>query len=284
MGILDSVSSTLFGPVWTFLCVLCRIGPVLAMMPPVQGAMIPNRVKVMLALMISASLSPMVWSQTSDMPLHLFDLVVALAKEMLLGALFGTSVMLVMACLQVGGQVISSLSSMEMAQAADPSTQETVSVIQQLMSLFSMAMFVLLGGHRIMIGACLDSFAFYHAGEVLAEADWLMHLHEFVGHGFSVGLRASAPAAIALLLANFVTALIGRTLPQLNIMAVGFNINVLVMMLVLGLTVASVGWVFQNELAEWVERTVDLFPRAVAHGLQDPVPSMHSERLAFRNG
>ena len=77
MGLLDSVSSTLFGPVWTFLCVLCRIGPVLAMMPPVQGAMIPNRVKVMLALMISASVSPMVWSQTSDMPLHLFDLVVA---------------------------------------------------------------------------------------------------------------------------------------------------------------------------------------------------------------
>jgi flagellar biosynthetic protein FliR len=99
-----------------------------------------------------------------------------------------------------------------------------------------------------------------------------------------VGLRASAPAAIALLLANFVTALIGRTLPQLNIMAVGFNINVLVMMLVLGLTVASVGWVFQNELAEWVERTVDLFPRAVAHGLRDPVPSAHSERLMFRYG
>jgi len=45
-----------------------------------------------------------------------------------------------------------------------------------------------------------------------------------------------------------------------------------------------VGWVFQNELAEWVERTVDLFPRSVAHVLRDSATIADSERLAGRHG
>lgn len=261
----DLLGTILLGPIWLFLCVLSRLGPIMAMMPPVQGTLVPNRVKVMLALMISAAITPMVASQGSDLPAHLTDAIIALVKELLLGLMFGASVMIVITCLQIGSQVIGSLSSMELATSADPSTQETVSVVSQMMSLLAMALFVVLGGHRIMIGACLDSFAHYPAGNVLAQRDWLMHVHELVGHSLTIGIRASAPAAIALLLANFVTALIARTLPQLNILLVGFNINVTVMLLVLGLTLSSSGWVFQNELIDWVDRTLRVVPNAVSN-------------------
>jgi len=259
----DLLGTVILGPVWVFLCVLSRLGPIMAMMPPVQGTMVPNRVKVMLALMISAAITPMIGTFSTELPSHLLDAVIALAKELLLGLMFGTSVMMVITCLQIGSQIIGSISSMEFATAADPSTQESVSVISQLMSLMAMALFVVLGGHRIMIGACLDSFTYYPAGSVLAERNWLVHVHELVGHSLSVGIRASAPAAISLLLANFVTALIARTLPQLNILVVGFNFNVTVMLVVLGLTLSSAGWIFQNELVEWVNRTLDVVPKTV---------------------
>jgi flagellar biosynthetic protein FliR len=258
----DAIESFLLGPIWTFVCVLSRLGPVLAMMPPLQGTMVPNRIKVLLALMISASVLPMVLEHSTSLPDHLLALGISLAKELLLGVMFGTCVMLVLSCLQIGSQIIGSLSSMELATAADPLTQESNSVIHQLMSLLAMALFVLIGGHRVLIGACLDSFEHYPAGGVLAEESWIMHVQDLVGHSLSIGIRAAAPAAIALLLANLVTALIGRTLPQLNILVVGFNVNILVMLLVLALTVTSVGWVFQNELVLWVERIVGLFPAA----------------------
>lgn len=259
----ELLGTILLGPVWVFLCVLSRLGPIMAMMPPVQGTLVPNRVKVLLALMISAAITPMIGSISIELPAHLLDAVIALVKELALGLMFGTSVMMVITCLQIGSQIIGSLSSMEFATAADPSTQESVSVVSQLMSLMAMALFVALGGHRIMIGACLDSFAYYPAGGVLTEQNWLVHVHELVGHSLSVGIRASAPAAIALLLANFVTALIARTLPQLNILVVGFNINVTVMLVVLGLTLSSAGWVFQNELVDWINRTLEVVPKTV---------------------
>ena len=260
----DFVSSLLYGPLWTFLCVLGRTGPLLAMMPPIQGSSIPNRVKVLLALMIAMSVTPLVMANATPLPPHLAGVVIGLAKELLLGLLFGTAVLMIITSLQIGGQVVSSLASMEVAQAADPTTQETVSVVSQMFSWVAMALFLTLGGHRIVLGACLDSFQVYPAGGIIAEEHWLMHLHDLLRHSVSVGMRAAAPPAIALLLANFVTALIGRTLPQLNIMAIGFNINVTIMILVLTMSMASIGWVFQNELIEWIELTTGMFSRPSA--------------------
>ncbi len=256
----DALASLLYGPMWTFFCVLSRTGPLLAMMPPIQGSSIPNRVKVLLALMIAMVITPLVLANSTPLPPHLADVAIGIAKELLLGLLFGTSVMLIVTSLQIGGQVISSLASMDVAQAADPSTQETVTVVSQMFSWVAMALFLTLGGHRVVLGACLDSFSVYPAGGVLTEERWLLHLHELLRHSVSVGLRAAAPPALALLLANLVTALIGRTLPQLNILAIGFNLNVTVMILVLATSMSTIGWVFQNELVEWVEMTTRLFP------------------------
>ncbi|MEQ1830263.1 MAG: flagellar biosynthetic protein FliR [Pirellula sp.] len=258
----DAISSMLYGPMWTYLCVLSRTGPLLAMMPPIQGSSIPNRVKVLLALMIALVVTPLVLHSSTSLPPHLAGIAIGLAKELMLGVLFGTAVMLIITSLQIGGQVISSLASMDVAQAADPTTQETVTVVSQLFSWVAMALFLILGGHRAVLGACLDSFEVYPAGGVLAEEHWLMHLHEILKHSVSIGMRAAAPPAIALLLANFVTALVGRTLPQLNIMAVGFSLNVTIMILVLIMSMSSIGWVFQNELVEWVEMTTHLFSPA----------------------
>ena len=107
---------------------------------------------------------------------------------------------------------------------------------------------------------CIDSFTYYPAGGVTIDDTWLRQLYDLIGHSMSVGLRAAGPAAITLLLANLVTALIGRTLPQLNIMAIGFSLNVTILLIVLALSVTSIGWVFQDELGLWVEKMIDMFP------------------------
>ncbi len=255
----ELIASLLFGPMWTFLCVLCRFGLMVVMMPPLQGSSIPNRVKVLLVLMVAALLTPIVVEHSTPLPLHLLDLLIGLAKELSLGLLFGTSALIIVTALQVGGQVISSLASLDVAQIADPTTQESITVVSQLFSWIAMILFLTLGGHRVMIGACMDSFRYYPAGGVLMEEFWLLHLHELFAHSMAIGLRAAAPAAMTLLLANFITALVGRTLPQLNILAIGFNLNVTILLIVLSLSINSIGWVFQDEFVGWVETTTGMF-------------------------
>lgn len=232
----------------------------MAMMPPMRASNIPMQVRAMLALMVAASLTPMTLDRSTDLPASLPLIVIAMSKELLLGLLFGSAALLILSGLQVGGQIVSQLAGLDMATAADPSVDEEVAVVGQLFSWMTMALFLALGGHRVFFSTCIESFQTYRAGAVLAEERWLLHLPGLVQYGFSVGIRAMAPLGLAVFLANLVTALIGRTLPQLNVLAVGFNINALVLLSVLVLSIGSVGWIFQNELAAWLQQTSELFP------------------------
>jgi flagellar biosynthesis protein FliR len=257
---LQWIATLLYGPLWTFLCVISRIGPLMVMIPPLQGAAVPMRIKALVVLMIGAVITPVVMENSTPIPPHLFGLTVAIAKELMLGLMFGSVAAILVGSLHVGGQVISSLASMDVAQAADPMTEETVTVVSQLLSWLAMLLFLTLGGHRFVFAACVDSFQTYAAGGVLAEEKWLMYLHELVGHSMAVGLRAVGPPAVTLLLANFVTALIGRTLPQLNIMAIGFSLNITILLIALVFSISSIGWVFQNELGQWFDKISHIFP------------------------
>lgn len=163
MTSLEAIAPLFYGPMWTFLCVLSRIGPMLVMMPPLQGATIPNRFKALLVIMIAFVITPVVMEFTTPLPTHLMDMAFGIVKELLLGLLFGSAVMIIVTSLQIGGQVISSLASMDVAQAADPTTEETVTVVSQMLSWLAMALFITLGGHRIVVGVCVDSFATYPA-------------------------------------------------------------------------------------------------------------------------
>jgi flagellar biosynthetic protein FliR len=51
---------------------------------------------------------------------------------------------------------------------------------------------------------------------------------------FAVGVRIAAPVLIVLLLVNGALAVLARTIPQLNVFAVGFPVNVGVGLVVVG--------------------------------------------------
>lgn len=199
---MEEYSSLLYGPMWTFLCVLARIGPLLSMMPPVRGSSVPVQIRVLIALMLGVVLTPMAMAEAEPVPVALPLIVIQVAKELLLGILLGSAAMIVVSCLQVGGQIVSQLAGLDLATAADPATEDEASVISQLFSWLTMALFLTLGGHRQFFDCCIETFHYYPAGGVLAEEHWLMHLHGIAQHGLSVGIRATAPLALSVFLSN----------------------------------------------------------------------------------
>jgi len=53
---------------------------------------------------------------------------------------------------------------------------------------------------------------------------------------------------LALLLATLILGLIGRTLPQLNVLALGFGLNAMVTLAMLMISLGTVAWLFEGEL------------------------------------
>lgn len=240
-------------PTWVFLSVLARISPPLMLAPPTRSSAVPMRIRGLIAASGAALLTPLALSSARPMPGDILNIGISMAGEVLLGLLLGSMMLLAITSLQVAGQAIGHLAGFDLATAADPGSDEQVPVISNLLGWLAMVILLLVGGHRELMKCCLESFSRYPAGAVIFEASWLAEFEAMMRHTFVVGVRAAAPLATALLLANLVTGLLARTLPQLNVLAIGFNINAMALLVLLFLSVGGVTWVFQSELVVWFE-------------------------------
>ena len=78
--------------------------------------------------------------------------------------------------------------------------------------------------------------------------------------------RASALPVVLIVLVIAVTlatqllvGFISRTMPQINVFAVGLNLNVLAMLVVTAITIGSAGLIFQHELTDATRQLQELW-------------------------
>jgi flagellar biosynthetic protein FliR len=249
----DALLSLLSQPLWVFLAVLARISPPLMMSPPTRSSSVPMRVRAGIAIGLSALIAPLAYGNASPMPQDIINIALGMTGEVILGLLLGSIILLAMTSLQIAGQMVGHLAGFDIATSADPNTDEEVPVIANMLGWLATTIFIVLGGHRQLLDCCMQSFTHYPAGVVQFQTSWLEELDTIMRHTFLIGIRAAAPLATALLLSNLITGLLARTLPQLNVLAIGFNINAIALLTLLFLSVGGVAWVFQIELSVWLD-------------------------------
>lgn len=237
--------------------VLTRLSTLLMSMPAI-GMGVPRRVRALLALLLTLLLVPPIASQTpvDSLPRidHLVDLSIAIAREALIGLLIGATIQLIVTGLQLAGEAITSTSGMQLGDAVDPTTQSSMPSMARLVGLLVTAVMLAVGGHRLILGVLMDSFEAMPAGEVTFSDPMMTLITDQMASGMAAGVRVAAPVVAALLLSNLVTGLVSRTLPQINVLAIGLSINALAMLVVSALTIGAAGWVFQTELSDAMAR------------------------------
>ena len=80
------------------------------------------------------------------------------AQEASLGLLLGTGVYLLFWGIQVAGQLVSQLAGISLAAVYQPGAADRVSSVTRLFDLLATALFLVVGGHRLVIGALLNTF------------------------------------------------------------------------------------------------------------------------------
>jgi flagellar biosynthetic protein FliR len=229
-----------------FTLVLSRTGTLLATAPIFGAQQVPRRVRALLAVAMSLLVTP-VFIQSSMPPVeNIAEYGRLLASEALIGLLLGLGINILFSGIQVAGQIVSQLSGLSLAEVFSPGFEEEVSVFSQLFYFLTLAVFVAVGGHRIVTEALLDTFSAAPPGHASMGTNYVDVLVAILTQSFVLGIRAAAPLMVALLMSNLVLGLISRTLPQINVIAVGFSVNALLAMAVLFLSVGAAAWTFQD--------------------------------------
>lgn len=231
----------------TFTLVLGRVGALIMTAPIFGLKSIPMQARVLLALMISLLVTPLLAEHSTIDMTNLLVFSKHLLSEVLIGLLFGVGITILLNGVQITGQLISQLGGTALADVFDPNLEENISVYSQFFYFLTLAMFVILDGHRVTMDAVLDSFAHLPPGQANLGSSYVDALTNLMSQSFVLGIRAAAPAMTALLLSTLVLGLIGRTMPQINILAVGFGVNSLLSLGCLFTSIGVVAWAFPQQ-------------------------------------
>lgn len=223
-----------------------RFAVLAATLPLLDLRSVPPVWRVALAICFSALLTPAVNAGLAPGTLDLSwqGLVLEAAKSVVLGALMGFTVNLVFTAVRYAGSIAGMQIGFAIVNAFDPMTMSQVSIIAQLYYIMAVLLFFVTGAHQILVAAMFQSCVVVppFVGLDPAAGSWFL-LKEF-GTIFELGLRISAPIVVVLLLVSAAMGVVVKTVPQLNVLAVGFPIKIGVGLITFGLSL-----VFFREVA-----------------------------------
>jgi flagellar biosynthetic protein FliR len=178
--------------------------------------------------------------------------------ELLMGLSLGLAVSVLFQGLQLAGQTIAQISGLQLGEIVSPGSDVAAPAFSHLLHIVALAIFVVVGGHRQVLGAVLDTFAWLPAGTGGVSASLSETMSSLMSQAFALSVRASAAGVTALLISTLILGLIGRTLPQLHVMTLGLGLNWLVALVALALSLGAAAWILQDQIRPMLERLLQV--------------------------
>jgi flagellar biosynthesis protein FliR len=236
-----------------FSLVLARMGG-LTMTAPIYGTNdVPLQVRLLLAAAFSLLIAPLEWHGTAVAVGGAANYLVLLGCEAAIGVCLGLGVLVFVHAMTLAGELIAKTAGLSMAEVFDPMLDDNVPLLSRLLFLLAITVFLCAGGHRMVMAGLLDTFQTLPPGGGSVPTSLAEGFTTLVGLTFTLAVRVAAPVVTALLLATLMLGLIGRTIPQLNILAVGLGLNSLLLLAATALSLGVVAWAFQDQIQPAME-------------------------------
>ena len=240
-----------------FTLVLTRVSG-LTMTAPLYGTKeVPSQVRVFLALVLALLVMPSQWNATLEYPGTTLNYLAIVAGELTVGVCLGLGIQLIFRGLEMAGELIAYVGGLMMAEALDPGQDTNEPLFSRFFNLVALAVFLGVGGHRMVMAGLLDTFQSLPPGLGAFTNSITEVFVTLVAQSYSLAVRAAAPAIVSLLMASLVVGLIGRTVPQLNVMNLGFGLNSLLTFAVMSITLGGALWAFREQIEPTLETLLD---------------------------
>ena len=240
-----------------FFLLFARLSGLFAFFPFFSHGNIPISLKTAITLFMVIFLFPLL------PPLHvkptLTFLALAICSELLIGFVAGLFLSIVFAILQLAGMQISFIMGFTMANVIDPQTSTAIPLMSQLLSLIGLMIILAFNGHHQMLLFISESLHVLPLGTFYPQENIMLYLAKAVTGMFVYGFILSFPVVAFSLLLDVVFGMLMKTMPQFNLLVVGFPIKIGVSFIVLVATLASMMLIFKKEFLEAMNHLTLLF-------------------------
>lgn len=222
------------------LLVSLRIGPLFAFAPPFTLLRVPGPIRLLLVLALSAALLRLA---PTPAPTGLPGFVLAALGELSLGISAALALQMAFSAIGMAGRALDIQAGFGLAFLIDPTTKAQTPLIGAIFAYAAAAVFFATRAPYDVLATLALSFEKIPAGTAFT-ARSLGDLLAFFGAVSILALGVVGLAMLLLFLIDLVIALLSRTLPQMNVLVLGFQVKSLATLFLLpatiGLSLASI--------------------------------------------
>lgn len=246
------------------LLVIFRISGLMVFGPVLASSVVPVRMRVALAFLLGLAFYPLLVQSHPEwvaIPLDLWSLLPLVLMEITLGAAVGFIATLPLMAAQAGGLIMGQQMGLGFAQLYNPALEDEGDLVGQILFFMVLVGFIAIGGLEAMAMAVLRSFDHIALGGFAPDGTLILFLTGIVGAAFETALRVAAPLLALIFLETIALGFVSKSVPQLNILSLGFPLRILAGMFIIGSGLAIIDDVLIEEvdrvlhsLFTWVEQ------------------------------
>jgi flagellar biosynthetic protein FliR len=219
----------------------------LVLVGPVFGhPRIPLQVRIFLVLATSFVIAPSLLSTSAQLqaglpvPRSLLEYAGLAFIELAIGAALGLGVLTIMSGLTTAGNLMNQQLGLAAGETLNPEMGSGDTVSGEMLHQLGLVVFLVVGGHSLMVSALLDTFQALPVGHARLSAPAIELLIDLVRQSLVLALQISAPVMATMAVIGLALGFLGHTIPQMTAQVAGFPVRALVGLLVLGLALSGI--------------------------------------------
>lgn len=224
-----------------------RIAPTLAFSAPFTLLRVPAIVRLMLGISLAAWLVSGNPLQTWRADFWAQGIFITAAAELFLGVALSLTLQLAFAALLTVGRALDIQAGFGMSMLIDPTTRAQVPLAGTLFAYAAAAIFFTTDGPADLLAVWSASVAQVPLGAASLTGD-VGALGAYMSAIFVMAFGAAGLVMLVLFLLDLAIAFMSRTMPQMNVLLLGFQVKTLAMLIVLPIGIALSGSLFARML------------------------------------
>ena len=231
-----------------FLLLFFRFAALFIAVPIFSHNNIPMNIKAAMAFFFTvvfySSMPPL------NIPITVPTIVIAILGEFMLGLVVGIALQLAYNVITFAGGQISFMMGFSMASAIDPQSGISMPIISQFLSLLALMVLLALNLHHWMLLFIDHTLKTVPLGGFLMSKDLFYYIMHATANMFLVGFIIAFPIIALSWLADVIFGMLMKTMPQFNLLVIGFPIKIMVAFAVLIATLTAVMLILKGQIQE----------------------------------
>ena len=231
-----------------FLLLFFRFAALFIATPIFDHKNIPMNIKAAMAFFFSV----VFYSSMPPLQIHIdvMSIIVAVLGEFMLGLSVGIVLQLAYNVITFAGGQISFMMGFSMASAIDPQSGVSMPIISQFLSLLALMVLFSLDLHHWMLLFIDESLKTVPLGGFMMSQNLFDYIIHATSNMFLVGFMIAFPIIALSWLADVIFGMLMKTMPQFNLLVIGFPIKIMVAFAVLIATLTATMLILKGQMHE----------------------------------